>query len=73
MEPNEEKLDTDNELTNKQGQIRIDDEFNIDVNSIVNSNKNRIQIIKREKKRKKRKIIKMKKIMKLKRIILILI
>ena len=52
MEPNEEKLDTDNELTNKQGQIRIDDEFNIDVNSIVNSNKNRIQRITTKKRTK---------------------
>ena len=40
----EEKIDNDNELNDINGQIKLDDENNIDVNMLVNnSNKNRIQ------------------------------
>ena len=37
------QTDNDNELNSKQDEIKLDDENNIDVNMLVNSNKNRIQ------------------------------
>ena len=39
------QTDNDNELNSKQDEIKLDDENNIDVNILVNSNKNRIQRI----------------------------
>ena len=41
--PTEEKIENDNEIISKQDEIKLDDENNIDVNMIINSNRSRIQ------------------------------
>ena len=46
------QTDNDNELNSKQDEIKLDDENNIDVNMLVNSNKNRIQRITSKKRTK---------------------
>ena len=46
------QTDNDNELNSKQDEIKLDDENNIDVNMLVNSNKSRIQRITSKKRTK---------------------